>query len=81
MTSINIIVNSQPVEVAKGLTLREFIAAHIGKELNEDSTAKDGSKLGLAAAVNGAVVPRSSWNARQLEDGQNLDIVTAAQGG
>lgn len=81
MTSISITVNSQPVQIDAGLTLREFISSHIGKELDSESKAVDGSKLGLAAALDGVVVPRSSWNTRTLKDGQSIEIVTAAQGG
>jgi sulfur carrier protein len=36
---------------------------------------------GVAAAVNGAVVPRSAWAATQLEDGDRVEVVTAVQGG
>lgn len=81
MTFLNITVNSLTVEVSSETTLREFIATHIGKELDSDSKAKDGSKLGVAAALDGAVVPRSLWNERKFREGQSLDIVTAAQGG
>ncbi|TAP27755.1 MULTISPECIES: sulfur carrier protein ThiS [Micrococcaceae] len=81
MTSISITVNNQPVQVDAGLSLREFIARHIGKELDKDSKAIDGSKLGLAAAVNGAVVPRSSWNGFAVQSGHTIELVTAAQGG
>jgi len=81
MTSINIIFNSQQLQLEAGTSLREFISAQIGKELDADSKAVDGSKLGVAAAVNGAVVPRSAWNGKELEDGHSVELVTAAQGG
>lgn len=81
MTSISIIFNSQQVQLEAGTSLREFISAQIGKELDADSKAVDGSKLGVAAAVNGAVIPRCSWNSKALEDGHSIELVTAAQGG
>ncbi len=36
---------------------------------------------GVAAAVNGVVVPRGQWRARLVRDGDRIEIVTAVQGG
>jgi sulfur carrier protein len=36
---------------------------------------------GVAVAVNGMVVPSSSWQAVQVRDGDHVEILTAAQGG
>jgi sulfur carrier protein len=36
---------------------------------------------GVAAAVNGDVVPRGSWAATLLRDGDQVEVVTAVQGG
>ena len=36
---------------------------------------------GVAAAVNGDVVPRRSWDATMLRDGDQVEVVTAVQGG
>ncbi|MDG4789924.1 sulfur carrier protein ThiS [Micromonospora sp. WMMD1102] len=36
---------------------------------------------GVAVAVNGEVVPRGGWPARQLRDGDRVEVLTAAQGG
>ena len=36
---------------------------------------------GTAVAVNGDVVPRSEWESTQLDDGAQVDILTAVQGG
>jgi sulfur carrier protein len=36
---------------------------------------------GVAAAVNDEVVPRGSWEARPLLDGDRIEVVTAVQGG
>ena len=38
-------------------------------------------RRGLAIAVNGEVVPRSTWPARPLTDGDQVEILTIAQGG
>ena len=36
---------------------------------------------GVAVAVNGEVVPRSTWEAADLTDGDRVEVLTAAQGG
>jgi sulfur carrier protein len=36
---------------------------------------------GVAVAVNGEVVPRSSWTTVELRDGDRVEVLTAAQGG
>jgi sulfur carrier protein len=39
------------------------------------------SPSGVAAAVNGDVVPRGSWDFTVLRDGDQVEVVTAVQGG
>jgi sulfur carrier protein len=36
---------------------------------------------GVAAAVNGEVVRRAAWASTQLADGDEIEVVTAVQGG
>jgi sulfur carrier protein len=36
---------------------------------------------GIAAAVDGEVVPRARWQETKLEDGQRVEVVQAVQGG
>ena len=36
---------------------------------------------GVAVAVNGEVVPRSTWATAGLRDGDRVEVLTAAQGG
>jgi len=36
---------------------------------------------GVAVAVNGEVVPRSTWETASLTDGDRVEVLTAAQGG
>jgi sulfur carrier protein len=38
-------------------------------------------RRGLAIAVNGEVVPRSVWGDQALVDGDQVEILTVAQGG
>jgi sulfur carrier protein len=39
------------------------------------------ARRGVAVAVNGEVVPRSTWAAAGLRDGDRVEVLTAAQGG
>lgn len=41
----------------------------------------DGSSSAVAVARNGSVVPRGEWGNVQLKTGDDIEIVTAAQGG
>lgn len=36
---------------------------------------------GVAVAINGEVVRRAHWPDRQLSDGDQVDVLTAVQGG
>ena len=62
-------------------TLLELITAVTGHALRADGSRDDGGKLGVAAAVGGVVVPRSQWGARTLLAGDEVEVVTAVQGG
>ncbi|NBO45677.1 MAG: sulfur carrier protein ThiS [Actinobacteria bacterium] len=39
------------------------------------------SSSGVAVAVDGVVVPRSSWSATAVAHGSTIELVTATQGG
>lgn len=41
----------------------------------------DLDRRGLAVALNGEVVPRSTWADRAVADGDEVEILTIAQGG
>lgn len=62
-----------------GETIAELVAKYTGHELGGDGTAVDGARLGIAVAVDGAVVPRARWSRTPAEGA--IDIVTAVQGG
>lgn len=36
---------------------------------------------GVAVAVNGSVVPRSTWSTAPVEPGDEVEVIGAAQGG
>ena len=67
MTTVT--VNGDNRELPPGTTLAELIA---------QLTA---SARGIAAAVDGEVVPRRAWPDTPLADGTVVEIVTAVQGG
>jgi sulfur carrier protein len=62
-------VNGQPRAVQPGLSVEALV-----------STLSQ-ARRGVAVAVNGAVVPRSTWATAPLADGDVVEVLTAAQGG
>ncbi|HCU93234.1 MAG TPA: thiamine biosynthesis protein ThiS [Actinobacteria bacterium] len=67
--SVQVIVNGEPHEVPAGTTVQQMVATVT--ELVS----------GVAAAVNGEVVPRRAWGGTLLSDGDRVEVVTAVQGG
>lgn len=60
-------------------TVARLVEKHTGHALNDDGTAADGTRLGIAVAVGGAVVPRAKWSVTPAVG--DIEIVTAVQGG
>ena len=52
-----------------------------GTTLDALVTALVPSARGVAAAVDGEVVPRRAWQDTELADGAVVEVVTAVQGG
>jgi sulfur carrier protein len=67
--SLPVTLNGEPRDLPEGSTVAQAVA--------ELTTAPSG----VAAAVNGEVVPRGSWTATQLRRGDQVEVVTAVQGG
>jgi sulfur carrier protein len=67
--TIQVKLNGQARELPDGSTVVQAVA-----ELTKAAT-------GVAAALNGDVVPRGSWSATALTDGDQVEVVTAVQGG
>jgi sulfur carrier protein len=67
--SVQVTLNGEPRELPDGSTMAEAVAA-----------LTDLAR-GVAAAVNGDVVVRGSWAATPLRDGDQIEVVTAVQGG
>jgi sulfur carrier protein len=66
---MTVTVNGTPRDLPTGVTLADLVS-----ELTE-------SPKGVAAAVNGEVVPRRSWPATSLAERDEVEVVTAVQGG
>lgn len=79
--TIAVIVNGEPRTIPASTTLRDLITDITGHALNADGSRHDGGRLGVAAAVDSAVVPRSRWASHQLVSETDIEIVTAVQGG
>jgi sulfur carrier protein len=62
-------VNGEPREAPAGTTVDQVVATVTGQP------------SGVAAAVNGEVVPRRTWPGTPLQDGDQVEVVTAVQGG
>jgi sulfur carrier protein len=68
---VTIWLNGEEAELLPGTSLAEAVAA---------SGAPPDSR-GIAAAVDGEVVPRDRWQDTQLAEGQRVEVVQAVQGG
>lgn len=79
MTSIRL--NGQERELPAGQTVRALVSAVTGREIGDGGQAADGQRLGVAVALNADLVPRSGWSATTLKPGDDVEIVTAVQGG
>ena len=62
-------VNGQSRDAPGGATVAQVVATVTGQ------------RSGVAAAVNGEVVPRRAWPGTALQDGDQVEVVTAVQGG
>ena len=66
---MTVTLNGEPRDVPAGTTVEQLVAA-----LTAQPT-------GIAAALNGEVVPRRAWPATALADHDQVEVVTAVQGG
>lgn len=78
---MNLLVNGEPYAARPGETVLALVRNRTGRDLGPDGRPTDGGRLGIAVALDQAVVPRGAWATTELADGQHLDIVTAVQGG
>jgi sulfur carrier protein len=67
--SVRVRLNGQPRDLPDGSTVAQAV------------TELTAVAAGVAAAVNGDVVPRGSWAVTRLRDDDQVEVVTAVQGG
>lgn len=67
--SVRVVINGQAEVLPADTTLGAVI------------TRLRSSRTGIAAAVGDEVVPRTEWDSRPLRDGDEVEILTAVQGG
>jgi sulfur carrier protein len=53
----------------------------VGATVADAVAAVTGQARGVAVAVNGEVVPRADWVRTELRAGDQVEVLTAAQGG
>jgi sulfur carrier protein len=68
---VRIVLNGTPTAVADGATVRSLL----------DGLDVPGGARGVAVAVDAAVVPRGEWDTTTLDDGAQVEVLRAIQGG
>lgn len=63
--------NGRPTRLRTGVTVAELVARQVG----------DPQRPGVAAALNGQVLPREAWPRTEVSDGDAVEVLTASQGG
>lgn len=66
---MEITINGKPQRATSSLSLAQAVALLTN------------AKTGVAAAVNGDVIRRDAWDETQLSDGDEVEVLTAVQGG
>ena len=69
--SMVVLVNGERRELSGGATVATLVGT---------SSDPPGGR-GVAVAVDGQVIPRSSWESTRLSDGARVEILVAVQGG
>jgi len=66
---MTVVVNGEPQRWDGPMTLADAVALLTS------------AASGVAAAVNGDVIRRTAWASTQLADGDEVEVITAVQGG
>lgn len=78
---MKVTVNGEARSVTGGTTLLSVVAEVTGRDLTDTGQPADGTRLGVAVAHNQDIARRTSWHDRLLNDGDDVEVVTAVQGG
>ena len=73
--------NGAAEPLAAGTTVADLVAAVTGRAILPTGQPADGGRLGVAVARNADIVPRSQWSLTHVESDDDVEIVTAVQGG
>ena len=68
---MRVLLNGEPHELDDGANVSDAVQA----------SGAEADGRGVAAAVDGEVVPRGRWSDTQLEEGQRVEVLQAVQGG
>jgi sulfur carrier protein len=68
---VTVVVNGETHELAPGTTVRDLLEA----------LDVAGGERGVAIAVDAEVVPRGEWDTTELDDGAQVEVLRAIQGG
>lgn len=74
---MKLMVNGTAHEVPDGTTVAQAVQNLTARP----GRATTGATTGVAVAVNGEVVTRSSWEITALREGDRVEVLTAVQGG
>lgn len=67
---MNVVVNGEQRSVDEGATVGDMVRG-LGT----------GAELGVAVALNGAVVPKSAWDRTTLNEADRIEVLRAIGGG
>ncbi len=73
--------NGAPRVLLGSETVTDLVTLITGRKISAEGKASDGTRLGLAVARNGAVIPRHRWSTTLLVAGDEVEILSAVQGG
>ena len=69
--TLKVTLNGEPQELPDGATVADAVEA----------VGASAAGRGVAAAVDGEVIPRAEWAARPLESDDRVEVLQAVQGG
>jgi thiamine biosynthesis protein ThiS len=67
---VNVVVNGETQALSEGTTIADIVTG-LGT----------GAELGVAVALNGEVVAKSSWGRATLTEGDHIEVLRAIGGG
>jgi sulfur carrier protein len=72
---MRITVNGEPQTLPEPVTVEAIVATTLAR------SGRERAARGVAVAVNMTVIPRADWESTRVGDGDEIEILTAVQGG